>query len=191
MRVFVGLALPLLIAVALTGCAGQAEEPLPAGRSPVVSSTDEPVTPTPTASADPTPDATSASSADPALYSQFTQSAETGVDFRTPSGNIGCGIYKYSSDAEVFWGCALKEFDFPLPQRGDANDPCPAEVHYTGGIESIGQAKPKPSCRNDAPFIGAFDGEVRVLPYGESLSLTGVTCTSRESGVTCVADSGR
>jgi hypothetical protein len=129
--------------------------------------------------------------ADPALYAQVAQSAHDGIDFRTPSGNIGCGIYAYSFDSETFWGCAVKEFDFALPPRGDGNDPCPIQAHYTGGIESIGQAKPRLSCRNDAPFIGAYDDDVRVLPYGESLTLLGVSCTSRELGVTCVADSGR
>jgi hypothetical protein len=51
--------------------------------SPVASSIGEPLTPTPTASAGLALDLTSVTPTDPALYSQFVQYPDTGIDFRT------------------------------------------------------------------------------------------------------------
>jgi hypothetical protein len=134
----------------------------------------------------------------PAAYSPEAYS----LLFPSPSGNLHCGIISapaedgtyadtgepYHQEAYFLWGCAIDEFTYSLPVRGSADDHCASEVHYSGGVESKDQSEPKLACRTDAPF---WTGEqVPALAYGTSVSDSGITCVSLETGMSCVADSG-
>jgi len=182
-------------------------EPTPSASAPIPSPS-----PSPTSGAAPADQArataqeaiAAATPVDPSIYKVLADYSPEAyaVLFPSPSGNLHCGIVSdppmdgtsadtgeaYHVDASLLWGCAIDEFTYPLPVRGSADDDCPPEVHYTGGVESKDQSEPELACRTDAPFYSVED--LPALAYGTSVSDSGITCVSREAGMSCVADSG-
>jgi len=194
-KILMGMSLAAVLSTALlAGCAAQPSgAPTSTPGAGATASTTPPAEPSASATPVASPAATEEPTApvvaiDPAPYAGFTPYTKASVDFRTPSANESCGIYVRDNPADVFWGCAPQEFDYALPARGGADDTCPEQMHFTGGIESHNQDLPKLSCRTDAPFSGQANPDVPVLKSGTSVTLSGVTCTSRDNGVTCIAD---
>ena len=93
--------------------------------------------------------------------------------FASPSGNIECTI-----DADRA-RCVIASFDYTPPER-----PEDCQMDNWGSVVVANGEGAGFSCR-EAP---ASSGPARVLGYGESISASGMTCTSAEDGMTCTAD---
>lgn len=100
--------------------------------------------------------------------------------FRSPSGNIHCLLH----DGPNWRGarCDIREgvVSFPVRPRR-----CTADWGRSFEVSAEGVAGP--GCAGDT----VADPAARVLPYGASLTLGGVTCRSERSGMTCTNRAGR
>lgn len=104
-----------------------------------------------------------------------TSSPPTAVEtFASPSGNIECTI-----DSERA-RCVIASFDYTPPERPDD-----CQMENWGSVVVANGEGAGFSCV-DAPENA---GPARVLGYGESISASGMTCTSAEDGMTCTSDS--
>jgi len=93
-----------------------------------------------------------------------------GAAFSSPSGNIVCVL------GDAYATCGITEHDWTLPEQD-----C-GEVSWVPeyiGVSDRGVEKGMCVGGIEAPV------EARVLPYGSSLTVNGIACTSAESGVTC------
>jgi hypothetical protein len=93
------------------------------------------------------------------------------TDFRTPSGNIGCGY----SDGQRYLRCdILHSSDMPPRPRS-----CDLDYGYAYGLKRKGRTT----------ILCAGDTVVRqdapVLRYGRTKRLGPFKCTSRRTGLTC------
>jgi hypothetical protein len=107
-----------------------------------------------------------------ALLAAAPAAAQDLIAFRTPSGNIHC-----MGGAD--WGvdCELVRMDTgPLLARPWD---CDLDWGQRFAVGPAGQAGMV--CHGDT----VQDPNGAVLPYGSSLAVGGVTCTSRESGLEC------
>ncbi|MEQ1524250.1 MAG: DUF6636 domain-containing protein [Aestuariivirga sp.] len=101
--------------------------------------------------------------------SGVTAFADDGPTFMTPSGNIACQIQTDPSD-RIY--CVRRD-----PAQSTDNVP------YLSAFLSMGKGK--------AAETGEYEGDAwypdgaLILAYGKSISARGITCTSRESGLTC------
>lgn len=90
--------------------------------------------------------------------------------FKTPTGNIGCGIYEGSAR------CDIRKRDWTPPPK-----PANCELDWGQGI-SVGKT-------GDASFVcagdTANDPAAPILDYNEDSRIGNITCASREAGVTC------
>jgi hypothetical protein len=96
-----------------------------------------------------------------------------GISFRTPSGFSTCVMHK----ADVTCIANIKTENIP---------PKPTECTYDwGGVFSINtRGKVSWAC-----YSGSIDfdfNKYTILKYGSSLSMNGITCTSRKTGLTCI-----
>ncbi|MFC9965509.1 DUF6636 domain-containing protein [Nocardia ignorata] len=103
--------------------------------------------------------------------------------FRSPSGNIYCGIL---TQAPYGVGCQLASTNYispKLPNCTDAPDRKVAAHLYEGKSELL--------CTSQGIFVGIpQDGSPAggaVLNYGQSLTVNGYTCDSSSQGVRCMA----
>ncbi|EKU47844.1 hypothetical protein C272_06405 [Brevibacterium casei S18] len=94
--------------------------------------------------------------------------------FASPSGNIECTI-----DSERA-RCVISSFDYTPPER-----PEDCQMENWGSVVVANGEGAGFSCV-EAPENA---GPARVLGYGESISASGMTCTSAEDGMTCTSDS--
>lgn len=103
-----------------------------------------------------------------------TDGYDGGFFFLSPSRNLSCGIW-----LEVgLTGCQSWSLVENLPE---CDDP------MGGSSPAIEFFRDRPAdsyCSRE----GMFWAEARVLQYGERLSVDGVTCMARNTGVTCVED---
>jgi hypothetical protein len=97
--------------------------------------------------------------------------------FRTPSGNIGCGMFAGGAR------CDIRKRDWSPPAR-PAN--CPRVVDFGQGLQV--------SRHGEASFVCAGDTVLEpgsaVLAYGTASRVGGSECISRSDGVTCVNQGG-
>jgi hypothetical protein len=152
-------ALPLLL-VLLAGCSdGEPRGSAPATTAPA---TTPPATPPPSTG---TPAVTRTAWPPPSIR----MTDVTFGEFRTPSGNIACGVGGEGAH------CEIREYTWRLP-------PKPEECEYDwvagAGVDlngiQIGQ------CRSDTVL-----GATRVLEYGTGLRAGDFACISEQAGVTC------
>lgn len=99
--------------------------------------------------------------------------------FRTPSGNIGC-LYSKSAGSRPFLRCDMREVAHPKPKPAS----CEFDYGQSFGVSTKGRAHGL--CVSDS----AMDPGASVLAYGRTRSFGPFTCTSRTSGLRCVAPSG-
>jgi len=111
----------------------------------------------------PTPPATSSTTA-PGM----TTVALNG--FVSPSGNIACAMSAASAR------CDLQTRTWSLPPR-----PANCEFDWGGSLKVTGQGPGFLACVSDSPF-----GVTAVLAYGTRSTIGPMTCTSAETGMTCV-----
>jgi hypothetical protein len=93
--------------------------------------------------------------------------------FKTPSGNIQCGIVKSGGRWSI--RCDVYEHDWTAPPQ---KKPC-VEGDYGSSLSMGGKAKPKFICVSDA--IGA----TKVLKYGKKLEFGPFVCKSKRKGLKC------
>jgi len=99
-----------------------------------------------------------------------TKTLEGLVNFRSPSGNIGCAL-----DGDLA-RCDIAKRDWSPPPK-----PASCESDYGQGLRiSRSGSRGRFVCAGDSALSGR-----RTLRYGSSLRRGSITCTSRLSGVIC------
>ena len=159
---------PLLLVACSNG--GGSARPTPA---PVVTAppTTAPATTTPPA---PTPPSPSPTVWPPAGYR--IETAREFVTFRTPTGNIACGIGTEAAS------CEIREHTWRLPPK----DPDCEYDWVPGAAISVGNGFELGLCQSDTVF-----GAERVLAYGTGIRYGDLTCVSEQAGVTCAFEDGQ
>jgi hypothetical protein len=104
------------------------------------------------------------------------------LQFRTPSGNIGCSFSAGLDGAEApTVRCDIRSRLRPEPK---APKSCPLDYGDSIQVKRLG--RPQLVCHGDT----AIDPRSRVLGYGTQWRRDGITCTSRTIGLTCANRSG-
>lgn len=98
--------------------------------------------------------------------------------FKTPSGNIRCGMFK--SGGKWSMRCDIYEHSWVAP----GPNPCGGTGDYGSSVGMGGKARPKFICVSDAIDNG------KTLTYGKSLSYGPFFCKSRPKGLTCYNGKG-
>jgi len=99
----------------------------------------------------------------------------TFIGFRTPSGNIGCGYWKFSGETAGF-RCDIGSGLRPLPRPKTR---CDADWGEAVSMAPHGRAGP--GCISDT----MRDPRYPALAYGKTWSHGGFTCRSETTGLTC------
>jgi hypothetical protein len=105
--------------------------------------------------------------------------ADDYIGFRSPTGNIHCAIYTLDVGAEA--RCDLAELTQSYRKRPASCDLDWGSAFY---VDSAGKGA-----------VGCVGDTVRdpgnlVLPYGEAVSLGGISCVSAKTGITCTNAAG-
>lgn len=105
--------------------------------------------------------------------------ADDFIGFQSPTGNIHCAMYIYDGSAEA--RCDLREYtpSFTRPPAG-----CDLDWGMSFAVGARG--KGVLACVGDT----VQDPANAVLPYGEAVSLGGISCVSSRAGVTCTNGEG-
>jgi len=93
-------------------------------------------------------------------------------DFRTPSGNIGCG---FTDDPSQYLRCDILHSS-DMPQRPRS---CDLDYGYAYGMKRKGRSVIL--CAGDT----VVNQDAPVLRYGRTKRIGPFTCTSRRTGLTC------
>jgi hypothetical protein len=101
------------------------------------------------------------------------------VTFQSPTGNIHCNIYQWQGDTGA--RCDLREL---TPTYTYQPAGCDYDWGQSFGVDADG--KGYLACVSDA----LFDPGNPVLPYGEAVSLGGISCVSAKTGMTCTNREG-
>ena len=104
------------------------------------------------------------------------------VQFRTPSGNIGC-IFSagLAGDVVPTVRCDIRSRLRPEPHRPAS---CPGD--YGDSIQVTRRGRATLVCHGDT----TLDPHARAIAYGHSWRRDGITCTSRVTGLTCANPAG-
>ena len=92
--------------------------------------------------------------------------------FRTPTGNIGCGVSPTSA------ACDLTEKTWSPPPKPES-----CEFDWANGVYL--RATPAPEAALTCASDTVFNSEAPVLAYGSSITAGTITCESRSDGVRC------
>jgi hypothetical protein len=101
------------------------------------------------------------------------------VEFRSPTGNIQCAIYSDASGASA--RCDMSALTPSYTTR-----PAGCEFDWGSSFAVNDTGKGMLACVSD-PAASAGAG---VLPYGEAVSLGGISCVSAKTGMTCTNGDG-
>jgi hypothetical protein len=105
--------------------------------------------------------------------------ADDYIGFQSPTGNIQCGLYRGDQGASV--RCDLMEL---VPSYRKQPASCEFDWGSSFAVDDVG--KGYVACVSDA--VG--DPSNGVLPYGEAVSLGGISCVSAKTGMTCTNGEG-
>jgi hypothetical protein len=111
-----------------------------------------------------------------ALAAPLAAGAASPVQFRSPTGNIGCAYYNAALRCDVRDGLV------PRPPRPAG---CPSFTDYGQGL-SLNARGTSVVCAGDTAL-----GAGSVLPYGRTWHRGSITCVSRSTGFTRTNASGR
>jgi hypothetical protein len=105
------------------------------------------------------------------------------VHFQSPSGNINCIGAAAFQGSPTFVQCLVRKNSWPRlvarPRSCDL-DWDPATISLSGRRVSVG------SCRGDiGPLCVYTSDRCSTLPYGRSVDVGPIRCTSTQAGVTC------
>lgn len=105
--------------------------------------------------------------------------ADDYLAFQSPTGNIHCAIYSWAGGAEA--RCDLGELTQTYRQRPAGCDLDWGSSFYVGARGAAGL-----TCHGDT----VIDRRNPVLPYGQAVSLGGISCVSAQTGMTCTNAAG-
>jgi len=120
-----------------------------------------------------------------AVWGMGSASSSVYLDFRLPSGNIGCGYSTLPGEAPNL-RCEILSLLRPMPPR-----PKSCGVGVGGGVwgQAVAMA---PTGRASGRCISdtVMNPSAPVLGYGERWAHGGFTCISRTTGLTCTNRDG-
>jgi hypothetical protein len=99
--------------------------------------------------------------------------------FQSPTGNIHCAMYRFNGTAEA--RCDLREYTPSYTRRPPG---CDLDWGMAFAVGATG--KGVLACVGDT----VQDPGNPVLPYGEAVSLGGISCVSAKTGMTCTNAEG-
>ena len=105
--------------------------------------------------------------------------ADDYVSFQSPTGNIHCAVYTWAGGAEA--RCDLIDL---TPSYTKAPAGCDLDWGFAFIVGKTG--KGALGCVGDT----TIDRGNPVLPYGEAVSLGGISCVSAKTGMTCTNAGG-
>lgn len=105
--------------------------------------------------------------------------ADDYVGFQSPTGNIHCALYSWASGAEA--RCDLRELTPTYRKRPAGCDLDWGSSFHVGARGAAGL-----TCHGDT----VIDRRNPVLPYGDAVSLGGISCVSAQTGMTCTNAEG-
>lgn len=105
--------------------------------------------------------------------------AEEYIAFQSPTGNIHCSLYQWNGTTTV--RCDLREY---TPSYTKAPPNCEYDWGMSFAVDR--QGKGYLACVSDS----MVDRGNPVLPYGEAVSLGGISCVSAKTGMTCTNAAG-
>ena len=110
--------------------------------------------------------------ATPALADEY-------IAFQSPTGNIHCSLYEWDGRTTV--RCDLRDYTPNYTKR-------PPGCEYDWGMSFAVEARGKGylACVSDS----MVDPQNPVLPYGEAVSMGGISCASAKTGMTCTNAEG-
>ena len=120
------------------------------------------------------------------LFATASADAATQVHFKTPSGNINC--YLFSAQGGFADCIVIKAVwkNAPSKPKSCDLDWVPTELALGRTHVSVG------GCRGDVgPRCSAGGDRCSVLPYGHSITVGTIRCSSAASGLTCRRTTGR
>ena len=100
--------------------------------------------------------------------------ADVYVGFQSPTGNIHCAMYTFDGRTEA--RCDLRSYTPTYTKRPAG---CEQDWGMAFGVGAAG--KGELLCVGDT----VRDPGNPVLPYGEAVSLGGISCVSAKTGMTC------
>jgi hypothetical protein len=109
-----------------------------------------------------------------------TAAAPVVIQFRTPSGNIGCA-YASGLGGPTNLRCDIRSRLKPRPRR-----PRGCQLDWGDSFEMNVTGRPVVTCHGDT----AIDPRARVLRYGSTWRRGGFTCRSQTTGLRCRNRSG-
>jgi hypothetical protein len=117
-----------------------------------------------------------------ASFGGAAASASTVISFRMPSGNIGC-VFSAGLPvaAKPTIRCDIRSGLKPRPRP-----PAGCDLDYGDSVELSRTGRASLVCHGDT----AIDPRARVLGYGHTWRRNGLSCTSRDVGLTCSNRSG-
>lgn len=99
--------------------------------------------------------------------------------FQSPTGNIHCAIYSWAGGAEA--RCDLRELTRSYTRR-----PAGCDLDWGNAFAVAASGPGVLACVGDT----VRDPRNPVLPYGEAVSLGGISCVSAQNGMTCTNRQG-
>lgn len=99
--------------------------------------------------------------------------------FQSPTGNIHCMIATWAGGAEA--RCDLRELRQTYRQR-----PAGCDLDWGSSFRVGARGAAGLTCHGDT----VIDRRNPVLPYGQAVSLGGISCVSAQTGMTCTNAEG-
>lgn len=115
----------------------------------------------------------------PLLFAAAPAMADEYFGFQSPTGNIHCSMYTWSGSAEV--RCDLRELTQSYTRR-----PAGCDLDWGSAFAVGASGEGQLVCAGDT----MIDRNNPVLPYGEAVSLGGISCVSAKTGMTCTNAAG-
>jgi hypothetical protein len=101
------------------------------------------------------------------------------IEFRSPTGNISCGLYSDGAESSVRCDMASLVPSYTAP-------PPDCEFDWGSSFAVSKTGKGVLACVSDP----AASPDAVVLPYGEAISFGGISCVSAKTGMTCTNAEG-
>lgn len=101
------------------------------------------------------------------------------IEFQSPTGNISCGLYSDGADTSVRCDMSKLVPSYTTPPAG-----CEFDWGSSFAVSATGMGVL--ACVSD-PAAGPA---APVLPYGDAISLGGISCVSAKTGMTCTNAEG-
>jgi hypothetical protein len=168
------------LSLTLAACSGDADD-APAPPSPTAPSTTPPSTTPPSTTAAPATSATSllpSSTTPPSTGATTAPTTQTRrlARFQTPTGNIACDAREGSIRCDI-----LEKSWTPPPKPADC------DLDWGSALALDSDGAPVIVCVGDT----VADPTLPRLAYGTASAAEGITCVSREDGLTCTSDRTR